>query len=142
MNILPFCPLPQVELGATGAPRGPGQGHQRLGRRQLPLVRQHHGDSHPHRAHFQTIPPDGQHERQLLPERDLGGAHQQQQHAHADPHHQRPELHHLAGGHELRYEGRTKMSHNRIAPSFSRPFLPKPALRNTSIHLFPVPSRC
>ncbi len=45
----------------------------------------------------QTVPANGEHERQLLPQRDLGGAHQQQ-HAHAHAHHPRPELHHLAGG--------------------------------------------
>lgn len=100
--------LPQVQLGVTRAARGSGQGHQWLGWRQLPLVRQHHGDGHPHRPYVQTVPSDGQHERQFLPQCDLGCAHQQQQHTHADPHHQGPEFHHLAGGHELCHQGRAE----------------------------------
>lgn len=100
-------PLPQVQLGVTRTARGSGQGHQRLRRRQLPLVRQHHRDGHPDWSYIQTVPPDRQHERQLLPQCDLGSAHQQQQHTHADPHHQGPELHHLVGGHEPHHQGGT-----------------------------------
>lgn len=101
-------PLLQVQLGVTRAARGSGQGHQWLRWRQLPLVWQHHRDSHPHRPHIQTVPSDRQHERQLLPQRDLGCPHQQQQHTYADTHHQGPEFHHLAGGHELCHQGGIK----------------------------------
>lgn len=102
-----LCPLSQVQLGVTRAARGSGQGHQRLRWCQLPLVWQHHRNRHPDRTHVQTVPSDGQHEWQLLPQCDLGCAHQQQQHTHVDPHHQGPELHHLACGHELYHQGRT-----------------------------------